>query len=721
MVLRWGEYNLVQYFVLLNLLKLQMTQNSLISFFQPNGIAVIGASSHPVKLGYGVACNLIQSGYVGAIHLVNPKGGKVFEHEMLTSIVEIPDPVDLAILVIPATYAPETMRACGERGIKATILVSGGFRETGEEGAALEEETLKIAQEYKIRMIGPNCIGLLDTHFPLDTTFLQPPMPRPGEIAFISHSGAICAALIDWSKKEGFSFSRLISLGNQADVSETDILPLIAEDLHTKVITLYLENISDGRRFIEEARKIIPKKPIVALKVGRSESGQRAAASHTGALAGAESAFDVAFEKAGVFRADSTEEMFDWARALAWSPLPQGKRVAILTNAGGPGVIAADALEHNTLELANFGPQTLNVLNEFLPSAASVNNPVDMLASATAAHYAESLRALLADPNTDAALVLIPAPPMYPAENAVDAMIPVIQASRKPTLVVLMGSEQIAEASARLQAAKIPDYRFPERAASALARLVQRAEFLREMNESPAPLADADLIDIRVALASAKSGSWLDVELVERLMNIYGIPTSPIKLAPDAESAAKLGEELGFPIVMKIASPDIPHKSDVGGILLNVVSAEEAAQGFEMLMARVQAKNLRAKLDGVLIKKMIPEGQEVIVGAVRDPQFGALMMFGSGGIEVEGLKDVAFALAPLSSREAEKMLSKTWAGKKLDGYRNIPAVDRAAVVDTLCRLSQLVYDLPEIAEIEINPLTVLKNDVVAVDVRVKMS
>jgi acetate---CoA ligase (ADP-forming) len=707
-----------------------MIQNSLTPFFSPRGISIIGASSHPEKLGYGVARNLIQSGYTGALHLVNPKGGEVFERKMLKTISEIPDPVDLAILVIPAKYAPETMRACGERGIKATILVSGGFRETGEEGTALEEETLKIAREYEIRMIGPNCIGLLDTHLPLDTTFLQPPMPRAGEIAFISHSGAICAALIDWSKKEGFSFSRLISLGNQADVSETDILPLVAEDENTKAITLYLENISDGARFIKEAHKIIPEKPIIALKVGRSKSGQRAAASHTGALAGAESAFDAAFEKAGVFRADSTEEMFDWARALAWSPLPEGQRVAILTNAGGPGVISADALEYNHLELANLSTGTLAALNDLLPPAASVLNPVDMLASATAEDYAESLRLLLADPNTNSVLVLMPAPPMYPAENAVKAMIPVIQASQKPTLVVLMGSEQIAEASAHLQAAKIPDYRFPERAASALARLVERAEFLREMDESTAPLTDADLTDIRAALASTPSGSWLDIELAERLMTIYGIPTSPIKLARDAESAVKLGEELGFPVVMKIASPEIPHKSDVGGILLNVASAEEIVEGFEMLMARVQAKishpslrsgYRRAKLEGVLIQKMIPEGQEVIVGAVRDPQFGALMMFGSGGVEVEGLKDVAFALAPLSSKEAEKMLAKTWAGKKLDGYRNIPAVDREAVVDVLCRLSQLVYDLPEIAEIEINPLTVLQEGLVAVDVRVKMS
>ncbi|NOY97666.1 MAG: CoA-binding protein, partial [Chloroflexi bacterium] len=289
-----------------------MTDNSLTPFFQPRGVAVVGASTHPEKLGYGVARNLIQSGYRGAVYFVNPKGGVLFNRRMYRSLAEIPDPLDLAVLVVPAPAAPASLRACGERGIRAVILVSGGFRETGPEGAALEAETLRAARDHGIRMIGPNCIGLLDTHLPLDTTFLPPPAPQSGEVAFISHSGAICAAIIDWSLRQGFGFSRLISLGNQADVSETDVLPLVAADEHTRVLTLYLEGVSDGRRFVEEARRVAGSKPVVALKVGRFASGQRAAASHTGALAGAETAFDAAFEKAGVFRADTAEEMFDW-------------------------------------------------------------------------------------------------------------------------------------------------------------------------------------------------------------------------------------------------------------------------------------------------------------------------------------------------------------------------------------------------------------------------
>ncbi len=707
--------------------------NCLTPFFHPQGIAIVGASSHPEKLGYGVARNLFKSGYGGAVHLVNPKGGKIFEREMFKNIADIPDPVDLAVLVIPPKYAPATMRACGERGIKATILVSGGFRETGEEGAKLENETVEVAREYGIRMIGPNCIGLIDTHLPLDTTFLPLDMPMAGQIAFISHSGAICDALIDWSKGQGFGFSRIISIGNQADVNETDLLPLVAEDEHTKVITLYLENVNDGERFIQNARKIVAEKPIIVLKTGRSQSGQRAAASHTGALAGADTAYTAAFEKAGIFRANTTEEIFDWARALAWSPLPQGRRVGVLSNAGGLCVVTADSLDYEGLELADFAPETTRALNDFLVPAASTQNPIDMLAGATAKDYAKALRLLLADPNTDSVLVLVPPPPMYPAEEVSDEIIPIIQQAKKPVLVVLVGSEHIKEASHRLQKAKIPEYRFPERATSALARLTERAGFLSTMLQPPprakggeietgVPTSTSpDLTNIRAALADSRSGDWLNPELAERLMNLYAIPTSPIKFAPSAEGASKIAEELGFPIAIKIASPDISHKSDVDGILLNLASVDEVVEGYEMLMKGVQAKRPRAKLEGVLLQKMIPVGQEVIVGAVRDPQFGALMMFGSGGVEVEGLKDVAFAIAPLSAKEAEKMIEKTWAGKKLGGYRNLPAVDKTALIDALCKLSQLAHDLPEIAEIEINPLTILGKGVVAVDVRVKMS
>ena len=695
-----------------------MTNPSLLPFFQPRGVAIVGASSCPEKLGYGVVRNLIRSGYAGAVHFVNPKGGEILSRPVYRSLDEVPDPVDLAVLVVPAPAAPETLRACGERGIRAAVLVSGGFRETGPEGAALEEACVRVAKEYGIRMIGPNCIGILDTHLPLDTTFLPPPPPQAGEIAFISHSGAICAAIVDWSLREGFGFSRLVSLGNQADVNESEILPLVAADEHTSVVTMYLESVSDGRAFVEAARRVVREKPILALKVGRSKSGQRAASSHTGAMAGAEAAYDAAFAKTGVLRADTVEEMYDWARALAWSPLPAGKRIAILTNAGGPGVIAADALEMNGLDLAALSESTRERLRALLPPAASIRNPVDMLASASARDYAESLAAILQDEAVDGALVILPPPPMYPAEDAADAMIPVIHESEKPVLLVLMGGAQIAEAAARFRAAKIPDYPFPERAAAALGKMYARAAFLRLPEEDAAEEIDGEAV--RAALQTLPAEGWLDADSADALMRAAGIPTAPMRLARDAEEARRLAEDTGFPLAMKIASPDILHKSDIGGVLLNVRSAAEAAEGFAMLTARAQTRRPRARLEGVYLQKMIPEGQEVILGAVQDSQFGALMMFGSGGVEAEGVKDVSFALAPLSAREAKEMMEKTWAGRKLKGYRNLPPADFDAARQILQRLAALADAFPEIAEVEINPLRVLREGASAVDVRVKM-
>ncbi|RME88038.1 MAG: CoA-binding protein, partial [Anaerolineae bacterium] len=639
--------------------------STLTPFFHPRGVAVIGASTNPQKLGYGVARNLISSGYRGRVYFVNPKGGVLFTRRIYRTIAEVPDPLDLAVLVVPAPVAPETLRACGERGVRAAILVSSGFREVGAEGAALEEKCLAVAREHGIRLIGPNCIGLLDTHLPLDTTFLAPPAPEKGDLAFISQSGALCAAIIDWSIRQGFGFSRLISLGNQADVNETDVLPHVAADEHTRVLTLYLESVSDGRRFVETARTITRHKPLIALKVGRSEAGQKAAASHTGALAGAETAYQAAFEKAGVLRAGTVEEMFDWARALAWCPLPKGRRMAVLTNAGGPGVIAADALEAEGLRLAELSTATLRALSELLPPAASLRNPVDMLASATASQYAHSLGLLLGDPGVDGVLVVLPPPPMYPAENAVEAMLPVIRKSEKPVVVALMGSTQIERAAEVLRAAHVPDYRFPERAASALARLAERAEFLDKAPAEAESPPEPDLRAARALLAGAPSGSLLDPEQSDRLMRACGIPTAPLRLTRNPEEAARVAEEMGFPVVLKVASPDIAHKSDIGGVLPGVETPEEAHRGYAQLLARARAARPEARLEGVLVQRMIPQGQEVILGVRRDPQFGPLVMFGSGGVEVEGLRDVAFALAPLTAREAQELIERTWAGRKL--------------------------------------------------------
>ena len=683
--------------------------SSLLPFFSPRGVVVIGASTSPEKLGYGAARNLVESGYTGAIHFLAQRPGMLFGRPIHTDLREVPDPVDLAVLIVPPSAAAGALEACGERGIHAAILVTSGFREAGPEGAALEGECLETAHRYGIRLLGPNCIGIIDTHLPLDTTFLQPPMPAAGKIGFISHSGAFCAAVIDWARGTGLGFSRLVSLGNQADVNETDMLPILAGDENTRVISLYLEGVADGRSFVQTAREAARRKPLIALKVGRFEAGQKAAASHTGALAGSEAAFNAAFHKAGILRASTAEQMFDWARALEACPLPPGHRIAVLTNAGGPGVIAADALEAEGLELADLSPRTLDTLASALPPAASVRNPVDMLASASPEQYGFCLKTLIEDEGVDGVLVILPPPPVFEAESVARALFPLIQSSSKPILVSLMGSGLVQGAENLFRSEGIPTFPFPERAASALAALSRRAELLNEEVALPpdsSPIAHpASSIS---PIAPISPDDWIAA---------YGIPTAPIRPAQTKEDAASLARELGFPVVMKIASPDILHKSDIGGVVLDLKNEAQVLAAFEQMMETAVRLRPGARLEGVHLQRQILPGQDVIVGMVRDPLFGPLMMFGSGGIEVEGLKDVSFALAPLSEGEAHAMIRKTWAGKKLAGFRSILPADEDAAMDALVKLSCLALENPGIPDLEINPLRVLSTGAVALDVR----
>ena len=691
----------------------------------PRGVAVVGVSQSPEKLGYGVARNLVVSGYRGAIHFVNPRGGQLFDRPVYKDLAHVPDPVDLAMIIIPAAGVPQALDECGRRGIRNVVIGSGGFRETGEEGRKLEDEALRVARKHHIRVLGPNCIGFLDTHLPIDTTFLPLPGPVQGDIAFLSHSGAICEAVIDWARGQGFGLSRLVSLGNQMDLTEGELLPTTVADPNTRVVAMYLEGVRNGRLFVENARKATRKKPVLAIKVGRSESGRAAVASHTGALAGRDVAYDAAFRKAGVIRAQSTEEVFDWARALAWCPLPRGRRIGVLTNAGGPGAIAVDALDSCGLKLAVLSAETTARLREILPPAASVRNPVDMLAAAGAAEYANGLSALMTDDGVDGIMVILAPPPMTTAAGIAGAIIPMIRSAAKPVIVTLMGEEMIANAARLLRQARVPDYRFPERAASAMGVLADRWEALAAPIEKAPVLKRIRPEAARRALKHGTRGEdgFLDAASAAQVARAYGVPVPEEILARTADQAATAARKLGFPVALKIASPDIPHKSDVGGVTLGVQDAAGVRQAFERMLAQVRAARPQAMVQGVSVQPMLPPGQEVIVGVVRDDQFGPLVMFGSGGVEVEGLKDVAFALAPLTPLEAEALLDATWAGRRMLGFRNIPAGDRAAALDTVIRLAQLAEDLPEIAEIEVNPLRVLPGEggAVAVDVRLKVS
>ncbi len=693
--------------------------------FAPEGVVVVGASQNPTKLGYGVARNLVVSGYPGAIHFVNPGLGTLFDRPLYPDLASVPDPVDLAVVMIPAAKVPDALRDCGERGIRYAIVGAGGFRETGEVGRALEARCLEVAQRYGIRVLGPNCIGYLDTHIPIDTSFLPLPGPIRGDIAFLSHSGAICETVIDWARGQGFGLSRLVSLGNQMDLNEGEVLPDVAADPNTRVVAMYMEGVGDGATFIEQARRVTPDKPVVAIKVGRSTSGRKAVASHTGALAGRDEAFDAAFRKAGVIRARHSEEMFDWARALAWCIPPRGPNVAVLTNAGGPGAIAADALETHNLRLPELEQATKSGLAALLPQAASLRNPVDMLAGAGPREYADCLRLLLADEGVDSIIVILPPPPVTTAAEVAGAIIPVIRSAEKPVVLALMGEELIAHAARLFRQSRIPDYRFPERAASVLSVLYERSKQLDRKLSVPPPYEDIDRALVKAQLDTSAVGreGFLSARAAHTVAEAYGLQMLAYRSVTTTEQAVEVAEAMAYPVVVKLDSPDLPHKSDLGVLALGLNSAEEVRQACERIMRQAEASIPNHHVEGLLIQPELKGGQEVIVGFVRDAQFGPLLMFGTGGVDVEALQDVAFELAPLSREEAVAMIERTQAGRKMRGFRNSAPADQEAVIEALLRLSQLALEQDRIQELEINPLRVMPEGegALALDVRMRVA
>ncbi len=695
-------------------------RQSLSCFFDPRSIAVIGASRDTHKLGYGVVRNLHEYHFRGEIYPVNPRAREVLGYTCYPSIAAVPERVDLAIVVVPARYVIPSVAACGEVGVPAVVVVSGGFSETGPEGQALERELQATAARYSIRLLGPNCIGTIDTHTPVNTTFVVG-MPRAGDIAFVSQSGAVVAAVIDWALGAGVGFSRMVSLGNSADVNETELLAAMADDPQSRVITGYLEGVADGRAFLEVATEAARAKPVVMLKVGRVRGGARAVASHTGALAGSAQAYDAAFRKAGVLRASSLEELFDWARALAWQPLPRGNRVAVLTNAGGPGILAVDALEAAGLTLAPLTDATRDYLASRCPPHASVRNPVDVLAGSGPGTYARALDALLADETVDAAIVIqAPQDWFYPTSLA-EVIGEVAAGNRKPVLACIMGLASTGDALNILHRRRIPNFAFPGRVANTLAAMLARRRWLDTPPEPPVDpfIVDRDAAHSLVSEAVQAGGGILGGGHVVRLLRVYGLPLPADGLATTAREAVALGERIGFPVALKVASPDITHKSDVGGVEIDLPGAQQVEAGYERIIAAVQRHHPEARVEGVLVQQMIPAGQEVILGWKRDPQFGPLMLVGSGGIEVELVRDVAMGIAPLTRGEAEGMLESTLAGRRLAGWRGSPPADKEAVIDALLRLSQMALDLPQVAELEINPLRVMPagEGAVAVDAR----
>lgn len=691
-------------------------------FTEPRGVAVIGASTSPDKLGFQVLNNIIQYGYEGGIYPVNPIAPEILGHQAYPSVLDCPDPVDLAVILVPNKAVPNVLEQCGQRGLKGAVIITAGFREVGPAGKALEQQLIEIAKKYEMRLVGPNVLGIIDTVCKLNASFAAG-MPNRGRIAFMSQSGALCTSILDMAMGQGIGFSRFYSIGNKADINELDLVKTWAEDPETRAIMAYLEGISKGPEFIQIASEVTRHKPIIAIKSGTTSAGSKAVSSHTGTLAGSEAAYDAAFKQCGIIRAGSVQELFDYAQAFARQPLLEGDAIAVITNAGGPGIMASDAIEHAGLRLAALSPETKQGLQAKLPPAASVANPIDVLGDAPAERYALAIEAALQDPNVNAVvLVLTPQTSTQIPETA-EALGKLSKQYGKPVFGAMMGDLAIRKGVEVLRAYDVPNYQVPERAVAAIAAMWQQRAWLNTPRLAVEELpADRDKVRQVFAKVRAEGRVTMGDSEARAVLEAYGVPLPKTGLAATADEAVALAESIGYPVVMKIASPDILHKSDIGGIKLNITSASEVRDAFDLLVYRGTRFMPDATIWGCQIQQMVKGGREVIIGVNRDPQFGPLIMFGLGGIYVEALKDVTFRVAPLDRRQATEMLGEIRAYKLLRGVRGEKPSDQAAVVDTILRISQLVTDFPEIVELDINPLIVFEQGrgVLGIDMRLAL-
>ena len=677
-------------------------------FFNPQSVAVVGASRDPDKLGYGVLHNIMQYGYAGRVYPINPKADEVLGLPAYPSVLDVPDPIDLAVIVVPAKVVAAVLEECGQKGVRGAVIITAGFREVGREGKQRENELLEIARRYGMRLIGPNVLGIIDTISHLNASFAVG-MPRQGTIAFMSQSGALCTAVLDMALAEGVGFSHFVSLGNKADTNEIDFLEAWRDDPHSRVIVAYLEGIVDGARFMEVARQVTTQKPIVAIKSGTTSAGSRAVSSHTGTLAGSERAYDAAFNQVGIIRARSVEDLFDYAVAFARQPVPANDRIAVITNAGGPGIMAADAIERAGLQLASLEPETQRLLKEKLPAAASAANPIDVLGDALADRYELAIHAALRDPNTGGVIVILTPQVMTQIEETARAVGEAARQHDKPVMACFMGQATVGPGVDILNEMKVPNYRVPERAVAALAAMSRYRQW-REQPPLQVTRFDVDNGKVREVLDRVRQEGRVTIGDAEarEIMQAYGLPMPQSVLASTAEEAVAAAERIGYPVVMKIASPDILHKTDIGGVKLNLNTPGDVRDAFDLLVFRATRYMPDAEIWGCLVQQQVRGGKEVILGMSRDPQFGPLLLFGLGGIYVEALKDVTFRVAPIDGREAREMMGEIRAHSLLRGVRGEPPSDLEAIVDTLLRMSQLVTDFPEIAEMDINPLIVFE-------------
>ncbi len=695
--------------------------HSLDPVFRPRSIAVVGASRRPDTIGHQIVDNLLRHGYTGVVYPVNPGAPAVHSVRAYPTVADVPGELDLAVVVVPKEHVLDVVDDCARKGVRALVVISAGFKEVGGEGVERETALAERARRGGMRLVGPNCMGVLNTEpaFAMNATF-APTMPPTGPMSFMSQSGAMGVTILDYAAEYGIGIHHFISVGNKADLSGNDLLDYWEKDDATKVILMYLENFGNPRRFTALARRVTRTKPIVVVKSGRTQAGARAAVSHTGALAGADVTIDALLAQCGVLRAESVQELFDIAMALEVQPIPRGNRVAIVTNAGGPGIMIADACESAGLEVVELSSGTQAALRAVFPAEASVRNPVDMIASATSESYRLALQHVLADPNVDAAIAAF-VPPL--GVRQVDVASAIVEACErqngKPVLAVLMGRQGFPEGRAELHEAGVPAYTFPESAARALDAMVRYRRWLDRPVQEPTRFdVDAEAVSGIFERARAEGRAALKEHESLAVLEAYGIPVVAHGFATTLAEARAIAHECGYPVVLKAVAAGLVHKSDVGAVRVDVRSQEELDETFGTLIRTLAEAGL--DIEGVLIEHFASGGRETIIGMSTDPSIGPVLMFGLGGIYVEALGDVSFRLAPVSQVDAEEMVGSIRGSALLEPIRGGGGVDRAALVEAVQRISQLVVDHPEIAELDVNPFLGFPSGGLAVDCRVAL-
>ncbi|MCF8055821.1 MAG: acetate--CoA ligase family protein [Desulfocapsa sp.] len=673
------------------------------ALFSPESVAVVGASRTEKKFGHTVLNNLIQGGFKGRIIPINPAIDELLGLPCYPSLTEYGNEVDLVVVTLPQSQVKAVVAESGKVKAKAMIVAASGFREAGPEGAALEQEIVELCQRKNIRLLGPNCLGLINTEHRLNCSFAGE-IPESGGLSIFSQSGALCSVMLDHAADRNLGIAKMISIGNKADISAVDVLSYLAKDEQTKVIVGYLEDIARRKNFVKAAEDAASQKPVIILKSGTTKAGVKAAASHTGILASGDSAYGAAFKRSGVIRADSFEALFDSALALSMQPLPKGKNVLVITNSGGPAILAADAIELAGMNVVELDKETLQ--EGQLLDHVSETSSIEVLGDVDSDRYAGAIKMAQADPKVDAIMVILTPKIMSRPEEIVRAIAASIDGI-KPLVAIFMGGSDVLPARKDIAAAGLPDYETPERAVSALKGMLEYATWKQRPPRSVTRFRVNRRRVERILTRRQRTGRLQLGEVKGKaILGAYGFHTPEGGLASSAEEAQEIAERIGFPVAMKIVSPDIVHKSDLGGVFLNVTNSETTEDTYDLMTLKIRKKVPQARIEGVYVEKMVSKGLEVIIGMTRDPQFGPMLMFGLGGIFVEVMKDVTFYLAPITEQEAIQMLKSTKSYAMLEGRRGNDGVDLSAIASGLQRISQLTTDFPQILELDINPFIV---------------